>query len=132
MGLWDVLVCFSMVVLVMDGVVLVFGMCKVSVRLACWPFPMGLRGWDEWRAGLPMGLCNKAKSVPVENTGTLFEIMQKRKNDDSMRLADALGHHGLGDLDESGYVGTLYIVDVAIWLSTILHAILMDVIHDVV
>ena len=45
-------------------------------------------------------------------------------------LDDALSHHGLGNLHEAGHVGTLHVVDVAILLSTILHAVLVNVVHD--
>ncbi len=45
-------------------------------------------------------------------------------------LYDALSHHGIGNLHEAGYVSTLYIVDVAISLSTVLNAVLVNVVHD--
>ena len=47
-------------------------------------------------------------------------------------LYDALGHHGVGHLHEAGHVGTLHVVDVAVGLRTILHAVLVNVLHDVV
>ena len=46
-------------------------------------------------------------------------------------LHDALSHHGLGNLEEAGYVGTLDIVDVAVGLGAILHAVVVNVVHDV-
>ena len=45
-------------------------------------------------------------------------------------LYDALCHHGFGHFHEAGHVGALYVVDVAIGFRTVLHAVLMDVLHD--
>ena len=33
-----------------------------------------------------------------------------------------LSHHGIGNLDEAGHVGTLHVVDVSVGTCTILHA----------
>ena len=46
-------------------------------------------------------------------------------------LHDALCEHSLGDLHESGYVGTLYIVNIVAFL-TVLHALLVDTTHNLV
>ncbi len=46
--------------------------------------------------------------------------------------AYALCHHGLGHFEESGDVGALDVIDVAICLGAIFHAVLMDVVHDTV
>lgn len=40
--------------------------------------------------------------------------------------------HCLSDLHESGDICTLNIIDVAVWLSTVLDACLVDVRHDAV
>ena len=45
-------------------------------------------------------------------------------------LYNALSHHSLGNLHEAGHVGTLHVVDVAVLLSTVLHAVLVNVVHD--
>ena len=47
-------------------------------------------------------------------------------------LYDTLSHHSLSYLQESGYVSTLYVVNVTIVLSTILHSVSVDIVHDVV
>ena len=47
-------------------------------------------------------------------------------------LYDALRHHSLSHLQEASHVSTLHIVDVAIGLSAILHAVFMNIVHDVV
>ena len=44
----------------------------------------------------------------------------------------ALSHHGVGNLQEAGDVGALHIVDVAVLLLAVLHALLVDRVHDVV
>ena len=45
-------------------------------------------------------------------------------------LDDTLSHHGFGHLEETSHIGTTYIVDIAIRLCAILHAVLMNVAHD--
>lgn len=45
-------------------------------------------------------------------------------------LYDALSHHCLCNLDEACHVGTLHIVDVAVGLCAVLHAVLVNVLHD--
>ena len=47
-------------------------------------------------------------------------------------LYNALSHHSLSYLQEAGYVCTLYVIYVTIWLSTILHAVSVNIVHDVV
>ena len=47
-------------------------------------------------------------------------------------LNDALCHHGIGHLHESGNIGTLHVVNVAIGTSAILHTLFVDGVHDVV
>ena len=47
-------------------------------------------------------------------------------------LNNALCHHGLGHLEEACHVGAFYIVDVAVRLFAILHAVVMNVVHDAV
>ena len=47
-------------------------------------------------------------------------------------LNDALSHHSLSYLQEAGYVCTLYVIYVTIWLCTILHAVSVNIVHDVV
>ena len=46
-------------------------------------------------------------------------------------LHNSLRQHGLGDLHEAGDVGTLHIVDVVAFL-TVLHALLVNALHDLV
>gem|GEM_PF-6053006 len=49
----------------------------------------------------------------------------------SVGLSDnALSHHGLGNLHEAGHVGTLHVVDIAVGLGTVLHTVIVDVLHD--
>ena len=48
----------------------------------------------------------------------------------SSSLHNALSHHGISNLHEAGYVSTLHVVDVTISLSTILNAVLVNVVHD--
>ena len=45
-------------------------------------------------------------------------------------LHNALSHHSLGNLHKASYVGTLYVVNVTVGLCTVLHAVLVDVLHD--
>ena len=45
-------------------------------------------------------------------------------------LENTLCHHCLGYLHEARYVSAFHLVDVAIRLLTILHALLVDVLHD--
>ena len=45
-------------------------------------------------------------------------------------LENTLCHHRFSHLHEARYVRTLHIVDVTIRLLTILHALLVDVLHD--
>ena len=45
-------------------------------------------------------------------------------------LDNALVAHGVGNFEETGDVGSLHIVDVAIGLDAILTASLMDALHD--
>ncbi len=47
-------------------------------------------------------------------------------------LDNTLRHHGLSHLHETGDVCTLHVVDVTIFFGTVLHAIFVDVLHDVV
>ena len=47
-------------------------------------------------------------------------------------LNNTLSHHSIGYLHETCYVCTLHIVDIDISLLAILHALLMDIRHDVV
>ena len=47
------------------------------------------------------------------------------------RLDNTLVAHGVGNFEETGDVGSLYIVDIAVGLGTIHAASLMDVLHDV-
>ena len=42
-----------------------------------------------------------------------------------------MGHHGIGDLHEAGYIGAFYVVNVVV-LLTVLHALAVDVRHDTV
>ena len=41
-----------------------------------------------------------------------------------------MSDHSVSNLDETGDVGTLNIVDVTILFSTIFHAVSMDAVHD--
>ena len=43
---------------------------------------------------------------------------------------NTLCHHGLGNLHESGNVCALHIVYISVGLGTVLHAVLVDVLHD--
>ncbi len=45
-------------------------------------------------------------------------------------LHDALCHHGVCHLHESGDVGALDVVDVTVGLCAILHALVVDAVHD--
>ena len=45
-------------------------------------------------------------------------------------LDDTLLEHSLSDLHEAGDVSALHVVDGAVGLSTELHALLVDVLHD--
>ena len=45
-------------------------------------------------------------------------------------LNNSLLQHCGSNLHEAGDVGTLYIVYVTVWLSTILNALLVDALHD--
>jgi len=45
-------------------------------------------------------------------------------------LDDALSHHGVSYLHEAGDVGALHVVDVAVSLLAIFHAVLVDIVHD--
>ena len=45
---------------------------------------------------------------------------------------DALCHHSLGYLHNACDVRSLYIVYIAVFFSTILHAVFVDVFHNVV
>ena len=45
-------------------------------------------------------------------------------------LNHALCHHGLCHLHEACHVGTLHVVYIAVGLSAVLHAVLVDVLHD--
>ena len=49
---------------------------------------------------------------------------------DVLLLEYALCHHGLGHLQEAGYIGTLHIVDVAIGLRAIFHTFGVNLVHD--
>ena len=49
---------------------------------------------------------------------------------DVLLLEYALCHHGLGHLQEAGYIGTLHIVDVAIGLRAIFHTLGVNLVHD--
>ena len=44
-------------------------------------------------------------------------------------LYNALRQHGLGDLHKAGYIGTLHVIDI-VALLTVLHALAVDVRHD--
>ena len=44
-------------------------------------------------------------------------------------LEYALGHHGLGHLHEAGHIGTLHVVDVAVGLRAVLHAVGVNFVH---
>ena len=48
----------------------------------------------------------------------------------SVLLNHALCHHSLGYLHEASHVSALHIVYIAVGLGTILHAVLVDVLHD--
>ena len=45
-------------------------------------------------------------------------------------LNHALCHHGLCHFHEACHVGTLHVVYIAVGLSAVLHAVLVDVLHD--
>lgn len=45
-------------------------------------------------------------------------------------LDNTLSHHSLGNLDEACHVSTLHVVDVTVGLSSVLHAVLVNVVHD--
>lgn len=45
-------------------------------------------------------------------------------------LHNTLCHDGFGDFHEAGDVGSLYVVDVAVRLCSVLYAVLVDVFHD--
>ena len=47
-------------------------------------------------------------------------------------LYDALSHHSVGYLHEASDVSAAYIVDVAVSTLAVLHALLVDRVHDVV
>lgn len=47
-------------------------------------------------------------------------------------LEHALCHHGFGHLKETCNIGAFDVVDVAVGLCAIFHAVLMDVVHDAV
>ena len=47
-------------------------------------------------------------------------------------LEHALCHHGFGHLKETCHIGAFDVVDVAVGLCAIFHAVLMDVVHDAV
>ena len=47
-----------------------------------------------------------------------------------IELNNSLLQHCGSNLHKAGDVGTLYIVDMTIWLSTILNALLVDALHD--
>ena len=49
-----------------------------------------------------------------------------------MPLDDSLRHHGAGHFHESGYVGSLHVVDVATGFGAVFYALGMDVLHDAV
>ena len=62
-------------------------------------------------------------SVLLSVICTLYSVLRTLLN-------HALGHHGLGNLHEACHVGTLHVVHVAVGLSAVLHAVLVDVLHD--
>ena len=74
---------------------------------------------ERWRWSSPT-LCHRIKTFILSSVC------------DVVASYDALCHHGLGNLEESSHVGTLYVVDVAIGLCAVLHAVGVDVVHDVV
>ena len=45
-------------------------------------------------------------------------------------LHNTLSHHSLDNLHEASYVSTLYVVYIAVGLCTVLHAVLVDVLHN--
>lgn len=47
-------------------------------------------------------------------------------------LNDTLCHHGAGHFHESGNVGSLHVVDVAVGLGSVFYALGMDILHDAV
>ena len=49
-----------------------------------------------------------------------------------IKLHDSLCHHGICHLHKSSDVGTLNVVDISVRFFAILHALLMDVVHDLV
>ena len=59
-----------------------------------------------------------------------YVIMRKYLGFAELSLHDALSHHSLGNLHEAGYISALDIVNIAVGLLAVLHAVLVDILHD--
>ena len=58
--------------------------------------------------------------------------VRERLSSPGCLLYKSLCHHGLGNLDEAGNIGTLNIVHIAIGLGSILNTYRVNLVHDVV
>ena len=90
-------------------------------------FPAPAISWKSgifWVIGLPPTKIALPRDLTGLNHIILFELIM------SGLSYDALSHHGLGNLHEACHVGTLHVVDIAVRLGAVLHAVLVDVLHD--